>query len=97
MKVLDTLTHARGHSPGPKLSLKAAEVSCQARHLWQSLDGVQGFIHLTLAHFVGDHNDLGAGVAGIELHDRLDRHVAFTEAATHLADPPGASFVLKRT
>ena len=70
MKVLDILTHPRGHSPGLKLFLEAAEVSSEARHLRQSLDGVQGFIHLALAHFMGDHNDLGAGVAGIELHDR---------------------------
>ena len=70
-------------------------MSSQARHLRQSLDGVQGFIHLALAHFMGDHNDLGAGVAGIELHDRLDRHVAFAEAATHLADHAGGVFCLE--
>ena len=65
-------------------------MSCQARDLRQSLDGVQGFIHLALAHFVGDHNDLGAAsLALAELHDRLDRHVAFAEAATHLAITPG--------
>ena len=95
MKVLDTLTHARGHSPGRKLSLEAAEVSSEARHLRQSLDGVQGFIHLALAYFVGDHNDLGAGVAGIELHDRLDRHVALAEAAAHVADHARGIFCLE--
>ena len=70
-------------------------MSGQARHLRQSLDGVQGFIHLTLAHFVGDHNDLGAGVAGIELHDRLDRHVALAEAAAHVADHARGVFCLE--
>ena len=95
VKVLDILTHARGHPPGPELSLEAAQMSSQARHLRQCLDGVERFIHLALAHFVSDHNDLGAGVAGVELHDRLDRHVALAEAAAHVADHARGVFCLE--
>ena len=86
MKVLDTLTHARARAPALADSSEAAEVSSQARNFRQGLDRFEGFIHLALAHFMGDHNDLGTGVACVELHDRLDGDIALAEAAANVAN-----------
>ena len=69
-----------------RVPLEAPEVSSQARNFRQGLDGFEGLVHLALAHFMGDHNNLGAGVARIELHDRLDRDVALAETTAHVAD-----------
>ena len=38
---------------------------------------------------MGDHNDLGACIAGVELHDRLDRHALVAKAGADAADHAG--------
>ena len=94
-KDLDTLTHALARAPALADSSEAAEVSGQARNFRQGLDRFEGFIHLALAYFMCDHNDLGSGVAGVELHDRLDGDLALAEAAAHVANHTRGVFCLE--
>lgn len=58
----------------------------QAADLGQIRDLPEGVGDLALRHFMGDHNDLSARFAGIELHDGLNGHPACAEATPHVSD-----------
>lgn len=49
--------------------LKAAEMGGKSFDLSHRGDCSKGILHLALTDFMGNHNDFGAGIGGIELND----------------------------
>jgi hypothetical protein len=87
------LTHRRARRRGESGDggeLKATQMGGETRNFGQGLDGLECFVHLFLAHFVGDHNNFSTGFAGVELNDRLDRHPTIAEAATNPTNHAGS-------